>query len=61
MGMKPGTRTKARKAARRQPRSKPSAKRKPIRSAGVNMDDLVGTIAITVEPVEFQRRIRDEW
>lgn len=29
--------------------------------AGVSVMDLVGTIKLTVDPVEFQRAIRDEW
>jgi hypothetical protein len=30
-------------------------------TTGVDMSDLVGTIQITVDPLVFQRNIRDEW
>lgn len=32
-----------------------------LKSSGVSVMDLVGTIKLTVDPVEFQRAIRDEW
>lgn len=35
--------------------------KKGVSSEGLNMDDLVGSITISVDPLEFQRRIRDEW
>ncbi len=35
--------------------------RRKTRKAGVSVKDLVGTIKLTVDPVEFQRSIRDEW
>ncbi len=35
--------------------------RRKSRSAGISVKDLVGTIKLTVDPVEFQRSIRDEW
>lgn len=28
---------------------------------GVDMSDLVGTIQLTIDPMEYQRQIRDEW
>jgi hypothetical protein len=28
---------------------------------GVDMSDLVGTIQLSLDPVEYQRKIRDEW
>lgn len=44
-------------------RSPVSAKRRTRRSTnkGVDMSDLVGTIKITVDPMEYQRSIRNEW
>lgn len=35
--------------------------RRKTRNTGVSVKDLVGTIKLTVDPVEFQRSIRDEW
>jgi len=35
--------------------------RRKIKSSGVSVKDLVGKIKLTVDPVEFQRSIRDEW
>ena len=35
--------------------------RRKSRSTGVSVKDLVGTIKLNVDPVEFQRSIRDEW
>ncbi len=44
-------------------RSKGAIKRLPGRSKrkGVDVSDLVGTIKLTVDPLDFQRSIRDEW
>lgn len=35
--------------------------RKKVKATGVSVKDLVGTIHLTVDPVEFQRAIRNEW
>ncbi len=35
--------------------------RRKSRPAGVSVKDLVGTIKLTVDPILFQRSIRDEW
>ncbi len=31
------------------------------KTKGVDMSDLVGTIQISLDPMVFQRKIRDEW
>lgn len=40
---------------------KPVARKRPAPAKGVNMDDLVGSITISVDPLEYQRSIRNEW
>lgn len=49
--------------SKRKPARRGSIKRvsKKAVQKGINVKDLVGTIKLTVDPVEFQRRIRDEW
>lgn len=35
--------------------------RRKSRGVGVSVKDLVGTIKLTVDPIDYQRSIRDEW
>jgi hypothetical protein len=35
--------------------------RRKIPRSGASVLDLVGTIELTVDPVEYQRAVRDEW
>lgn len=37
------------------------ASKRAAPSKGVNMDDLVGSISITVDPLVYQRSVRNEW
>lgn len=54
------TKGKTRKALKKRP-GKTVTSRKRVQQGGLNMDDLVGTITISIDPVEYQRSIRNEW
>ncbi len=35
--------------------------RRKVKASGISVMDLVGSIKLTIDPVEFQLAIRDEW
>jgi hypothetical protein len=49
------------KASKSKRARKPFARKRAAPVKGVNMDDLVGSITISVDPLEYQRSIRNEW
>lgn len=54
------TKARTKKVVKKRVR-KTAVPKKTVAKEGLNMDDLVGTISITVDPLVYQRSIRDEW